>query len=61
MTVASSLSAVKAWPRPSDRNTASRAVSSSRIDSQRPKLGEPTLTSTITSRIAPLTQVTYFA
>jgi hypothetical protein len=61
MTVASSLTAVKACPSPSERNTARRLVSSRRTASQRPYVGEPTLTSTITSRTAPLTHVTYFA
>jgi hypothetical protein len=61
MTVACWLRAVKACPSPSERNTARRISSSSRTASQRPKPGEPILRSTITSRTAPLTQVTYFA
>ena len=60
-TVACSVSAMKAWPSPSVRKTARPLVSSSRVASQVPNPGDPSLISTTTSMTAPATQVTYLA
>ena len=53
-TIPSALSAMKPWPRPSERNSTRLVSSSSLTASQPPNPGEPTLRSTTTSSTAPL-------